>query len=187
MFDINWSAAVPWLAHVLLILTTVFGVVGSFVPALPGAVIIWIGALLHGAMTGWSPLGLRAQLILAALMLAAAGGQFLISAAGAKRFGSSNWGVLGAGIGLLVGTLAIPVPVLGSLLGAFLGALFVELVVGARKPEEVTPNASAKEGGSTVRAARAGVGAALGAVGGMMAEIGFALVMAVVIAGAFLV
>lgn len=193
MFDIDWSAVLPWVAHILLVLTTLVGVIGSFVPALPGAVIIWAGALLHGALTGWSPLGLEAQLIVAALALSAAVGQLLISAAGAKRFGSSNRGVFGAGIGLLVGTFAIPVPVVGSLLGAFLGALVFELTIGQKQRQEDVGAAPGPESGPepgprrVPRAARAGLGAALGAVGGMMAEIGFALVMAVVLLGAFLV
>ena len=187
MFDIDWSVVVPWLAHILLILTTLVGVVGSFVPALPGAVIIWGGAILHGLMTGWSPLGLKAQLIIAGLALAAAAGQLIISAVGAKRFGSSNWGVFGAGIGLLVGTFAIPVPVVGSLLGAFLGALVFELTVGQKKRQEKLEDAPEPGEKKIPQAARAGVGAALGAVGGMMAEVGFALVMAVVVVGAFVV
>ena len=58
-----------------------------------------------------------------------AGGQLAISALGAKKFGSSAWGVLGAGIGVLLGTVLIPIPVAGSLLGAFLGALALELFV----------------------------------------------------------
>ena len=59
--------------------TTVGGLVGSFVPALPGAVIIWGGALLHGALTGFDPLGLYAQITLAALTGLSAGGQLAIS------------------------------------------------------------------------------------------------------------
>lgn len=186
MFGIDWSAIVPWMAHILLVVFTLGGLIGSFVPALPGAMFIWIGAILHGLMTGWSPLGLKPQLIIAGLALAAGAGQFLISAAGAKRFGSSNWGVFGAGVGLLVGTLAIPIPVVGSLLGAFLGALVFELTIGQKKRQE-DPEAEPTDasGRPIPQAARAGLGAALGAVGGMMAEIGFALVMAVVVLGAF--
>ena len=185
MFDIDWSAILPWIAHILLALTTLVGVIGSFVPALPGAMIIWIGVLLHGLVTGWSPLGMQVQLIVAGLALAAGAGQFFISAAGAKRFGSSNWGVFGAGLGLLVGTFAIPIPVVGSLVGAFLGALVFELGIGQKKRREQEEVDA--EGRPIPQAARAGLGAALGAVGGMMAEVGFALVMAVVVAGAFIV
>jgi uncharacterized protein YqgC (DUF456 family) len=193
---IDWSSALPITAHVLLVLCTLGGLVGSFFPAFPGAVLIWAGALLHGLLTGWEPLGMPTQLTLAGLMAVAAAGQFAISAAGAKRFGSSGWGVLGAGLGMLIGTFAIPVPIVGSLLGAFLGALVLELTVAqpraARRTDEATGEGarSAPEptrGGRSEdvgKAARAGFGAAVGAVLGMMAEIGVAFVMVgVILAG----
>jgi len=190
--NIDWSAALPITANVLLVLCTLGGLVGSFFPAFPGAVLIWSGALLHGLITGWDPLGLYSQLTLAGLMGLAAAGQLAISAAGAKRFGSSGWGVLGAGIGMLVGTFAIPIPVVGSLLGAFLGALACELGIAqrraARKRAETAPadqpskGQAAKQAGKDMgEAARAGLGAAVGAVLGMMAEIGIAFVMVGVI------
>ena len=188
--SIDWSQAIPITAHVLLLLCTLGGLVGSFFPAFPGAVLIWAGALLHGLATGWEPLGLYSQLALLVLMGLAVAGQLAISAAGAKRFGSSGWGVLGAGIGMLLGTFFIPVPVAGSLLGAFLGALALEFWVAqprAAKSAEAAPTGDAptepRDGRAAEagQAARAGLGAALGAVLGMMAEIGVAFVMVGVI------
>jgi hypothetical protein len=205
--NIDWSQAVPILANVLLVLCTVGGLLGSFFPAFPGAVLIWGGALLHGLITAWDPLGLYAQMSLAALMALSAGSQFAISAMGAKRFGSTGWGVLGAGIGMLIGTFAIPIPIVGSLMGAFLGALTFELGIAQRltakraaaesakveahaeidavaRPVEknATAGAAKKAGKEVGQAARAGVGAAVGAVLGMMAEIGIAFVMVGVLA-----
>lgn len=184
--NIDWSSVLPWVAHVLLVLTTLGGLVGSFVPAFPGAVLVWGGALVHGLMTGWTPLGLRSQLILAGLAAVAGIGQLAISAAGAKRFGSSGWGVFGAGVGMLVGTFVIPIPVVGMLIGAFLGALACELWIAQPKAREAAraEGAQATERPDVRGASKAGVGAALGAVVGMMAEIGVAFVMVAVIVGA---
>ncbi len=192
--NIDWLPVLPILANVLLVLCTVGGLLGSFFPAFPGAVLIWGGALFHGLITGWEPLGPYAQGSLTALLALSVGGQFAMSAMGAKRFGSSGWGVLGAGVGLLVGTFAIPIPVVGSLVGAFLGALMLELWVARRLSSKRaaaghkldanqaqsagTPNTASSEVG---HAARAGVGAAVGAVLGMMTEIGVAFVMVGVI------
>ncbi|MCO4773006.1 MAG: DUF456 domain-containing protein [Deltaproteobacteria bacterium] len=181
--DIPWAQVGLVAAHILLVLTTLGGLVGSFFPAFPGAVIIWGGALLHGLVTGWTPLGANTQLILTGLMALSAAGQFAISAAGAKRFGSSWWGITGAGIGMLVGTFMIPIPLLGSLLGAFLGALGFELAIAqplaAKKAEAAgsAPPSGAGKGKEVGQAAKAGFGAALGAVLGMMAEVGIAFVM----------
>jgi len=181
--DIPWSTIGLVAAHVLLVVTTVGGLIGSFIPAFPGAVLIWGGAVLHGLVTGWQPLGLVPQASLAVLCALAVGGQLAISAAGAKRFGSTNWGVFGAGVGMLVGTFVIPVPILGSLLGAFGGALGFELAVqrraAARQPAEEPGDPARRQ--ELGQASKAGLGAALGAVAGMMAEIGLSFVMAGVV------
>ncbi len=186
--DIPWSTVGVVAAYVLLVVTTVGGLIGSFIPAFPGAILIWGGAVVHGLATGWEPLGLVPQLSLAALCALAIGGQLAISAAGAKRFGSTNWGVLGAGVGMLVGTFVIPIPVVGSLLGAFAGALGFELLRQRRalKKEPPPPDAPARNREELGRASKAGLGAALGAVAGMMAEIGLSFVMAGVVLAAVL-
>ncbi len=200
----DWLLGV--LPHVLLVVFVVAGVIGSAVPAFPGAVVIMAGALLHGLLTGWDPLGLGWQLSLAVLTLISWGVQYVITAYGAKKYGASFWGVLGAAIGMFAG-LAIPIPVLGPLIGAFLGALLFEFVVrwarakdllgydedaklvaqtaGEELPEEDPERKFGKE--ETKQAAKAGLGAALGAVLGLMAELGVALLMAGVIALAFLI
>ncbi len=161
--------AVPWIAHIILLVACIAGCVGSLIPAVPGGVIILVGSVIHGAMTGWDPLGLWIQGGLLALVVVANAAQWGISALGAKKYGASNWGIAGAMVGMLLG-LFIPVPIAGPFVGAFLGALAVEWSIAK------------KEGGD---AARAGFGAVLGAVVGLMAEFGAAVVMVGVIVVAF--
>jgi uncharacterized protein len=193
------------LPHVVLVLFVLGGVVGSAVPAFPGAVLILAGSLIHGFWTGWEPLGLWVQLVLVVLTIISWGVQYVVAAYGAKRYGASNWGVFGAAVGMIVG-LFIPVPILGPLIGAFCGALAfevgvrwiraqqdppepneadteaeVEQATGEAEPER--PRFDAEEGR---KAAKAGFGAALGAVVGLMAELGVAIGMAGVIGTAFL-
>lgn len=206
------------LPHVVLVIFVLGGVVGSAVPGFPGAILIMVGALVHGFWTGWEPLGFFWQAALAVLTLVSWGAGYVITAYGAKRYGASRWGVVGAALGMLVGLL-LPIPLVGPLLGAFGGALAAELVVqkvrdgagtatdaggtaggadaaaaeptardgdagSAIEPGPHQPAGSRREG--TRQAAKAGFGAALGAVLGLMAETGVALAMAGVIATAFL-
>ncbi|MDP6932019.1 MAG: DUF456 domain-containing protein, partial [Myxococcota bacterium] len=96
---------------------------------------------------------------------------YAVSAMGAKKFGASKFGIVGAAVGAIAG-LFIPIPLVGPLLGAFSGALVGEAWLNKRPREE---------------AARAGMGAALGAVLGLMSEFGMGLVMATVIVSAFIV
>ena len=157
-FTTHW---LPWIAHLLLVLCCLGGMVGSVIPAVPGTIVIFLGALAHGLLTGWMPLGPWTLGLLLVAVLAAQALQYAVSAMGAKKYGASRWGVAGAMVGMLAG-LFIPVPVLGPFIGAFAGALLAEWAVMEKEHKE---------------AARAGFGALLGAVAGLMAELGVAILM----------
>ena len=47
------------------------GLIGTFVPFLPGTPLIFLGALVHGFATGWTPIGLGRLAILGALAVLA--------------------------------------------------------------------------------------------------------------------
>ncbi len=171
------------LGHVALWVCALVGLVGSLFPAVPGATLIWGAAVLHGIVFGFDPLGAWTLGILTVLTAISVGGQYVVGALGAKRFGASGWGVAAAGVGMIVGTFAIPIPVVGTLMGAFLGAVLVEYPRLRRLPpptgeDEGEDEAVESTGNAAARnAARAGVGAALGAVLGLVVEFGTALVM----------
>jgi len=164
------ATALPIAAHILLAVCVIGGVIGSALPAVPGASIIWLGVVAHGLMTSWQPLGLWSQVTIMVLALLALGCQFLITALGAKKSGATLWGAMGALLGLMVG-MAIPIPLVGPLAGAFGGALLAEHL------------ATGKEGHEALRA---GAGAVIGALVGAVAEFAIALAMAGVIVLAFL-
>lgn len=114
---------------------------------------------------------------LAAIVLLAGAGEileFLAAALGAKRAGASRrgaWGALGGGfVGGIVGTFLIPIPLLGTLVGACLGAGFcawgLELA-----------------GGRTHRASvHAAVGAGAGRLLGTMIKLAIGILIWIVIA-----
>ncbi|MCP4873268.1 MAG: DUF456 domain-containing protein [Proteobacteria bacterium] len=175
------------LPHLILIVCCLAGVAGSALPAVPGALVIFGGALLHGIWTGWEPIGPFILTVLALLTVISWGVSYAVTAFGAKKSGASNWGVLGATIGMFMG-LAIPIPVLNMLIGAFIGALGTELLVRWIKlqnlPEEEVDPSVGVDGGS---AAKAGLGAAVGAIVGLMAEMGVAILMVGVVVTPFAV
>ncbi|MDP6933569.1 MAG: hypothetical protein QGG40_11665, partial [Myxococcota bacterium] len=55
--------------HLVLALLVVAGLVGCVIPGLPGALLIVVGALLHGWWTGWEPIGPLLVSFLAVLSL----------------------------------------------------------------------------------------------------------------------
>ena len=102
------------------------GILGSFLPVLPGPPLSWIGLLmLHLTKSvddNWFFLGIT--LIIALLVFAL---DYIIPAIGTKKFGGSKPGMIGTMIGLLI---AIFFPILGPfgiIIWPFMGALVGEL------------------------------------------------------------
>ncbi|MBI6118596.1 DUF456 domain-containing protein [Salegentibacter maritimus] len=103
----------------------ILGILGSFLPVLPGVPLSWLGLLLlylsPSIPINYWVLGIA--FFLAAIIYAL---QLVIPAMGTKRYGGSKAGMWGATIGLVVGILT-PIP-LGILIGAFVGAFIGEIV-----------------------------------------------------------
>jgi hypothetical protein len=103
----------------------VLGVLGSFLPILPGPLTSWVGLLiLHftsAVPMNWTFLIITFSVALAIWLL-----DYIIPAMGTKRFGGSKAGIIGTSIGLIVGLIA-PIPG-GIIIGPFCGALIGELI-----------------------------------------------------------
>lgn len=129
----------PWplsLADILLILFLFMGIVGTFLPILPGPSFIVIGALIHGILTGFTPVSMANILVLCLFALAAWVGQYLLTALGARHFGGSAKGIWGATIGLFIGFF---IPLIGGMfIGAFVGGLLCELYFEQKELKEAS-------------------------------------------------
>jgi len=112
---------------VLLILGFIFillGIIGSFLPILPGPPISWIGLLLlyltEAVPNDWWFLSITAAVALFIFIM-----DYLIPVIGTKKFGGTKAGMVGTTVGLIVGLIA-PIPggiIIGPFLGAFIGEL----------------------------------------------------------------
>ncbi|WBX70782.1 DUF456 domain-containing protein [Tenacibaculum retecalamus] len=105
------------------------GIIGSFLPVLPGPITSWIGLLLlhltNAVPQNWTFLGITLVIAIIIFIL-----DYFIPAMGTKRFGGTKYGVYGTTIGLIIGLLS-PIP-FGILIGAFLGALIGELIYDSK-------------------------------------------------------
>ncbi|SDS20800.1 DUF456 domain-containing protein [Gramella sp. MAR_2010_147] len=112
---------------ILLVVAGVFmllGVLGSFLPVLPGVPLSWIGLLIFYLIPGvgmnyWF-LGITLAVAILFYIL-----NLIIPAMGTKKFGGSRKGMIGATIGLIIGIFA-PFPfaiLICPFIGAFIGEI----------------------------------------------------------------
>jgi uncharacterized protein YqgC (DUF456 family) len=103
----------------------ILGIIGSFLPVLPGPLTGWLGLLiLH--LTDVVPMNWTFLIITFVIAMAIWILDYIIPAIGTKRFGGSRAGMIGTSIGLVIGLLS-PIPG-GIIIGPFVGALVGELV-----------------------------------------------------------
>jgi uncharacterized protein YqgC (DUF456 family) len=113
-----------WVIATIALISGLTGLV-MIVLALPG---IWLMVLAAGLCWWWQPeiITSKAVITLVVIGIVSEAIDIIASAAGAKKFGGSKRGALGAVVGTMLGalfgTFFIPIPVLGTILGGILGA-----------------------------------------------------------------
>ena len=133
------------------------GLVGCFVPVLPGPPVAYAGFLcLLGTSRspGWRVAAVMGLVVALATILDA-----VVPAWGARKFHNTRWGAWGALAGALAGAFFFPA---GLLLGPFAGAVAGELLAGRRFGD----------------AALGGVGALLGFLCGVAVKLAACLLLA---------
>lgn len=151
---------------------------------IPGTFIIVAAAVVYSAVRHWEAPTWPILVLLLALSVIAEVSDNLVSAAGVKKLGGSPKGMLWALVGGLVGAFALGAvlgpplgllgavlaPIVGGVTGGFVGGYWYELRQGRPKEE----------------AQRAGLGAVLGRLAGVMGKTIIAAVMvAVTLVAAF--
>ncbi len=101
------------------------GIIGSFLPVLPGPLTGWIGLLiLH--LTKVIPMDWTFLGIILGVALLIWGLDYIIPAWGTKKFGGSKYGIWGTVFGLIIGILFLGP--LGIIIGPFAGAFIGEMI-----------------------------------------------------------
>jgi uncharacterized protein len=158
------GALALWVLAIGLVLV---GVAGTVLPGLPGAILVLAGLVLAAWIDGFTRVGFGILAVLAALTAASYALDVAATAVGARRLGTSWWGVLGALLGTLGGLFF---GLVGLLVGPFLGAFAAELI--SRRDVR--------------QAGRAGLGAWLGLLLGTAGRLAVVLAMIGVFAVAYL-
>ena len=111
---------------ILGLLLMFIGILGSFLPALPGPPVSWAGLLLlyltKAIPDDWTILGVTLAIAIIVFAL-----DYIIPAVGTKKFGGSRAGMIGTTIGLLVALIFPILGIFGIIIWPFVGALVGEL------------------------------------------------------------
>jgi uncharacterized protein len=149
------SPGVWWALAMSLI---VLGVLGTFLPGIPGPLAVFAGMLLAAWIDHFSRIGWVVLVILGALTAAALAIDTIAGVVGARRVGASRPAIIGAALGTLVGLFF---GFVGILIAPFVGAVIGELSSRPHVPSAV----------------RVGVGTWIGLAVGAVAKIVILLAM----------
>ena len=108
------------LIFALGIILCLTGIVGSFLPVIPGPITSWTGILILN-LTNAVPFNLKFVLITLSVAILVLLLDFITPIYGVKKLGGSYGGQIGASLGLLIGIFIIGP--LGIFLGPLIGAL----------------------------------------------------------------
>jgi len=137
-----------WTVGSLLMLS---GLAGTFLPVVPGPLLIFLGAVAYWAILwGDTRIGWLGFLILFLLLALTQLVEMASSAVGAKVFGSTKWGALGAIVGGIIGLFF---NIFGILLGPLIGVFAFEMLFAKQEWRPAT-----KSTWGTLLGTAAGVG-----------------------------
>lgn len=148
------------------LLLVLVGLVGLLLPAIPGSPLIFLGIVLVAWADAFTKIGVTTLVWLGLLALLAFAVDYVAGALGAKSFGASRWGIVGAAVGTVVG-LFFGLP--GLLLGPAVGAVAFEYW---KDPD-------------FKRAATAGAGVVIGYAAGIVLKCAIAFTMLGIAAAAY--
>ncbi|MBK1881112.1 DUF456 domain-containing protein [Luteolibacter pohnpeiensis] len=156
-----WHNVGIGLAWVVTSCLLIAGLIGCFLPILPGHLIILIAAVAHRLMLGADRSGLEwwSFLVIILFMVISQTFEIASGAAGSKWFGGTKWGAIGAFVGSIVGLFFMP---FGLLLGPLIGAFACELLFSKKSIRYAT---------------NSGIGSVVGTIAGMGMKIAIGIIM----------
>jgi uncharacterized protein YqgC (DUF456 family) len=112
-----------------LIISTIIiltGLVGIFLPVLPGTWLVFAGTLLYAWVTNFQVITIGNLVFFAILAVLASGIDYLASLLTAKKYGASKYGLIGSVVLGIIGLIVFSIPglIIGQLLGVVLGELY---------------------------------------------------------------
>jgi uncharacterized protein YqgC (DUF456 family) len=141
------------------ILFIILGLIGCFIPVLPGPPLAYISLLLL-QLGPAVPFTFNFMMVMGIIVAIITAIDYFIPALGAKKWGGSRYGIIGALLGVVVGLFIFPP--LGFVIFPFIGAIMGEIINGA----------------NTNKALKAAFGTLIGLIFGTMLKFSVSLIIA---------
>jgi uncharacterized protein YqgC (DUF456 family) len=118
---------------ILAVICVIIGIVGCIVPGIAGPPFSYASLILLSIAKRWEPFSAKFLIIMAVITVIVTALDYILPAAGAKKYGASKLGFWGAVVGMILGIFFVPP--LGMIIGAFIGAIAGELLKGKQSYE----------------------------------------------------
>jgi uncharacterized protein YqgC (DUF456 family) len=151
---------------IVILFVGMFSIIFGF----PGTFLILGDVVTYSLITGFEKIGFKIIIVLVLISLLAEGVDFLLGIAGARKYGASKTGVALSIIGGIIGAIVM-VPILlglGAVIGSFLGGFAGAFMGDYLEQRKLKP------------ALRAGYGALIGRIAGVLLKGSLAVVMIVI-------
>lgn len=123
-------SGMEWTALSVATLVFMIGLVGSLLPVVPGSLIVWLGVIVHRLWMGAeASVTWKIVILTGVLTLLGQLADFVMGVWGARRFGATWKGAVGAFAGAFIGFF-IPPPLFWLIVGPIIGAVIGELAAG---------------------------------------------------------
>lgn len=111
------------------------GFLGSVLPVLPGPPLGFVGLFMFALIRNFSPpLTSTLMIILLLVTIVVTIIDYLLPLIGAKKYGTSKWGIYGSIGGMIIGAFFSPI---GMIVGTFIGAALVEWLISRKERQAI--------------------------------------------------
>ena len=121
-----------WIEYTALSVTSLIFLIGlatSLLPVVPGSLIVWSGIIIHKLWMGEASVAWKIVITTGIITLIGQFTDFVLGLWGARKFGASWKGTVGALLGAFIGFF-LPPPLFWLIVGPVIGAIIGELIAG---------------------------------------------------------
>ncbi len=104
------------------------GLIACIIPVIPGPPLAYASLLVLSVARDWQPFSVTFLVVMGIVTVLVLVLDYVVPAAGAKKYGATKFGVWGSILGMLIGLFVFPP--FGLFIGGFVGAMAGELYAG---------------------------------------------------------